>query len=247
MLLFSFLPGDWMTGDCGRRGLYIWKASDLTPEVISPGQLKVHVCFQQQLCKLLLPRLCRAYVKIPQRQCPLCEPVALQIPGNSNPSFKRNGPKMALSPQTDVFQPLSKAAFISSWKGKHHNLGSHVSCLSVRHCQLFLQHPRVLWQSREQVTHLSKGRSERYHSVRSSELQALGLSLTFFSEQAWNKIFLHDFFYCALIFSASHCSVDLPFPPQILYCRFRVKTFLMVLWQVGRPEVPWEHQQPTAE
>lgn len=82
-----------MTGDCGRRGLYIWKASDLTPEVISPGQLKVHVCFQQQLCKLLLPRLCRAYVKIPQRQCPLCEPVALQIPGNSNPSFKEMGLK----------------------------------------------------------------------------------------------------------------------------------------------------------
>lgn len=164
LLLFSFLPEDWMFRDCGRRGLYIWKASDLTPEVTSPGQLKVHVCFQQQLCKLLLPRSCRAYVKIPQRQCPLCEPIALLIPGNSNPSFKRNGPKMALPPQTDVFQPLSKAAFISSWKGKHHNLGSHVSCLSVRHCQLFLQHPRVLWQSREQVTHLSKGYSERYHS-----------------------------------------------------------------------------------
>lgn len=89
LLLFSFLPGDWMFGDCGRRGLYIWKASDLTPEVIGPGQLKVHVCFQQQLCKLLLPWLCRAYVKIPQRQCPLCEPRALLIPGNSNPSFKK--------------------------------------------------------------------------------------------------------------------------------------------------------------
>lgn len=112
LLLFSFLPGDWMFGDCGRRSLYIWKASDLTPKVTSPGQLKVHVCFQQQLCKLLLPWLCRAYVKIPQRQCPLCEPIALLIPGNSNPSFKRNGPKMALPPQTDVFQPLSKAAFI---------------------------------------------------------------------------------------------------------------------------------------
>lgn len=228
-----------MFGDCGRRRPYIWKASDLTPEVISPGQLKVHVCFQQQLCKLLLPWLCRAYVKIPQRQCPLCEPRALLIPGSSNPSFKRNGPKMALPPQTDVFQPLSKAAFISSWKGKHHNLGSHVSRLSVRHCQLFLQHPRVLWQSREQVTHLSKGCVEWYHSVRSSELRALVLFLTFFLNRKYLCVYhVFFFFYCTLIFFASHCSTDLLYPVQNMYCS--VRTFLMVLWHVGGPDVPWK-------
>lgn len=150
---------------------------------------------------------------------------------------------MALSPQTDVFQPLSKAAFISSWKGKHHNLGSHVSCLSVRHCQLFLQHPRVLWQSREQVTHLSKGSSERYSSVRNSELQVLGLSLIFFSlEQAWNKIFLYCtfFFYCTLIFFASHCFMDWPCTLQNPQCRFSIRTFSMGLWHVGGADTPWE-------
>lgn len=251
---FPFLPGDWMFGDCGRRGLYIWKASDLTPEVISPGQLKVHVCFQQQLCKLLLPRLCRAYVKIPQRQCPLCEPVALLIPGNSNPSFKRNGPKMALPPQTDVFQPLSKAAFISSWKGKHHNLGSHVSCLSVRHCQLFLQHPRVLWQSREQVTHLSKGCSERYHSVRSSELQASVLSLIAFFLNGL-EIKYHCVYYT--VFSTAHWFSLLPIASRTCptHCKNCVAGSVLELfsWCCGMwvdqmyHENNLSHQQPTAE
>lgn len=150
---------------------------------------------------------------------------------------------MALPPQTDVFQPLSKAAFISSWEGKHHNLGSHVSCLSVRYCQLFLQHPRVLWQSREQVTHLSKGSSDNTIHVPDFFFPLNRLEI--------KSLCIAHFFYCTLIFFAFHCFMDWPCTLQNPQCRFSIRTFSMELWHVGGADVPWEqtlsHQWPTAE
>lgn len=107
----------------------------------------------------------------------------------------------------------------------------------------------MLWQSREQVTHLSKGYSERYHSVRSLELQALGLSLFFFFfplsklEIKISLWVLHIFLHCALIFFASVASpVGLLCPLQTPYLRFSVRTFLVVPWHVGGPDVYHENK-----
>ena len=108
------------------RAPYIWKVSGLMREATGPGQLKVHVCFQPQLCKL--PPLGSAGLMSSS-----LKDSGPFVRFHPNPPCQSHWPATGPRPQTAVGQHLSEAAFILPREGKYRNLEVHVCSSSTRH------------------------------------------------------------------------------------------------------------------